>query len=154
MFSRSIQTGPGAHRPPLLCISGHFARVKSPDPEFDHSPSHLVPTLRISGAISLLPLYAFMSWTGTNLPFYLHFSYRMRWFLSLYTGVHRWFLSWAIWISSTRFPVTQLNINLLKPTGHVMHQQFNIQQLYVLPTLYVCVVYLSENKQPLVPLTA
>ena len=27
------------------------------------------------------------------------------------------------------------NINLLKPTGHVMHQQFNIQQLYALPTL-------------------
>ena len=37
-------------------------------------------------------------------------------------------------------------INLLKPTGHVMHQQFNIQQLYVLPTLYLCVLYLSENK--------
>ena len=33
------------------------------------------------------------------------------------------------------------NINLLKPTGHVMHQQFNIQQLYVLPTLYLCVLY-------------
>ena len=44
--------------------------------------------------------------------------------------------------------------NLLKPTGHVMHQQFNIQQLYVLPTLYLCVLYLSENKQRLVPLTA
>ena len=29
--------------------------------------------------------------------------------------------------------------NLLKPTGHVMHQQFNIQQLYDLPTLYLCV---------------
>ena len=43
-------------------------------------------------------------------------------------------------------------INLLKPTGHVMHQQFNIQQLYVLPTLYLCVLYLSENKQRLVPL--
>ena len=28
------------------------------------------------------------------------------------------------------------SINLLKPTGHVMHQQFNIQQLYALPTLY------------------
>ena len=27
-------------------------------------------------------------------------------------------------------------INLLKPTGYVMHQQFNIQQLYVLPTQY------------------
>ena len=46
------------------------------------------------------------------------------------------------------------HFNLLKPTGHVMHQQFNIQQLYVLPTLYLCVLYLSENKKRLVPLTA
>jgi len=38
-------------------------------------------------------------------------------------------------------------LNVLKPTGHVMHQQFNIQQLYALPTLYLCVFYLSENKQ-------
>jgi hypothetical protein len=45
-------------------------------------------------------------------------------------------------------------LNLLKPTGYVMHQQFNIQQLYVLPTLYLRVLYLSENKQRLVPLTA
>ena len=44
--------------------------------------------------------------------------------------------------------------NLLKPTCYVMHQQFNIQQLYALPTLYLCVLYLSENKQRLVPLTA
>ena len=45
-------------------------------------------------------------------------------------------------------------LNLIKPTGHVMHQQFNIPQLYVLPTLYLCGLYLSENKQRLVPLTA
>ena len=45
-----------------------------------------------------------------------------------------------------------VRFNLLKPTGHVMHQQFNIQQLYALPTLYFCVLYLSENKQRLVPL--
>jgi len=45
-------------------------------------------------------------------------------------------------------------INHVKPTGYVMHQQFNIQQLYALPTLYLCVLYLSENKQRLVPLTA
>jgi hypothetical protein len=45
-------------------------------------------------------------------------------------------------------------LNLVKPTGHVMHQQFNTQKLYVLPTLYLCVLYLSENKQRLVPLTA
>ena len=58
-------------------------------------------------------------------------------------------------------PYLQLNeskynfaFNLLTPTGHVKHQQFNIQQLYVLPTLYLCVLYLSENKQRLVSLTA
>ena len=42
-----------------------------------------------------------------------------------------------------------LSINLLKPTGHVMHQQFNIQQLYAVPTLYLFVLDLSENKQRL-----
>ena len=49
---------------------------------------------------------------------------------------------------------TKFCVILLNPTGHVMHQQFNIQQLYVLPTLYLCVLYLSENKQRLVLLTA
>ena len=47
-----------------------------------------------------------------------------------------------------------LIINHLKPAGYVIHHQFNIQQLYALPTLYLCVLYLSENKQRLVPLTA
>ena len=47
-----------------------------------------------------------------------------------------------------------LLVNFLKPTGYVIHHQFNIQQLYVLPTLYLSVLYLSENKQRLVPLTA
>jgi len=54
----------------------------------------------------------------------------------------------------TLFWFAARNINHLKPTGHVMHQQFNIQQLYALPTLYLCVLCLSENKQWLVPLTA
>ena len=47
---------------------------------------------------------------------------------------------------------TNLPFNLLKPTGYVMHHQFNIQQQYTLPTLYLCVLYLSENKQRFVPL--
>ena len=34
-------------------------------------------------------------------------------------------------------------INLLNPTGHVMHQQFNIQQLYVLAdTVFMCFVFI------------
>ena len=48
----------------------------------------------------------------------------------------------------------KFTLTILKPIGHVMHQQFNIQQMYALPTLYLCVLYLSENKQRLVPLTA
>jgi len=40
-----------------------------------------------------------------------------------------------------------VSLNLLKPTGYVMHHQFNIQQFYTLPTPYLCVLYLSENKQ-------
>jgi hypothetical protein len=43
-------------------------------------------------------------------------------------------------------------LKLLNSTGYVMHHQFNIRQLYVLPTLYLCVLYLSEKKQRLVPL--
>ena len=54
--------------------------------------------------------------------------------------------------NSSNAPYTCL-LNLLMP-GHVMHQQFNIQELYALPTLYLSVLYLSQNKQRLVPLTA
>jgi len=35
-----------------------------------------------------------------------------------------------------------------------MNQQFKIQQTYALPTLYLRALYLSENKQKLVPLTS
>ena len=48
----------------------------------------------------------------------------------------------------------EVNINFLQPTCYVMHRQFNVQNLYALPTLYLYVFYLSENKQRLVPLTA
>jgi len=45
-------------------------------------------------------------------------------------------------------------VKLLKPAGHVMHHQFNIQQMYALATLYLGFLYLSQNKKRLVPLTA
>ena len=58
----------------------------------------------------------------------------------------------------TRKPSSGCNIESVlvfyTSTGHVMYQQFNIQQLYALPTLYLCVLYLSENKQRLVAFTA
>jgi hypothetical protein len=36
-------------------------------------------------------------------------------------------------------------MNLLKPAGYMMHQQFNIQQLYALPTLHLFILHLSRN---------
>jgi hypothetical protein len=37
-------------------------------------------------------------------------------------------------------------INLSNPSGYAMHHQFNIQQMYALPTLHLCVcVYLRTN---------
>jgi hypothetical protein len=44
---------------------------------------HLVPRLRMNGAIPLLPLYAFMAWTGTALP--LPFP----WFITVSTNTHK-----------------------------------------------------------------
>ena len=79
--------------------------------------------------------------------------------------VFSWFL-WVLdqcWDCSRQFQVATtcfscsppyLNFNLLKPTSYVMYQQFNIQQLYALHTVYICVLCGSENKQRLVPLTA
>ena len=58
----------------------------------------------------------------------------------------------VICIATTGLEAVRDQFNLLNPAGHVMHQQFNVGQLYVLPTLYLCVLYLSENKQRLVPL--
>ena len=57
-----------------------------------------------------------------------------------------WYVSWIVFcyvhvlidVLSVLFDVAS-DINLLMPTGYVMHQQFNIQQLYALPTLYLCV---------------
>ena len=62
------------------------------------------------------------------------------------------FVIWRLLVWSNCIDVQDDQFKLLKPTGHEIQQQFNIQQLYVLPTLYLCVLYLSENKQRLVPL--
>jgi hypothetical protein len=56
--------------------------------------------------------------------------------------------------TQSRLVFNNVSLNLLKTTCYVMHHQFNIQQLYALPTLYLYVLCLSENKQRLVPLTA
>ena len=57
----------------------------------------------------------------------------------------------SIWHQSLTFriefdkTVIIWELNLLKPIGYVMHHQFNIQQLYVLPTLFMCFVFIWEQ---------
>jgi hypothetical protein len=55
-------------------------------------------------------------------------------------------------INSLALELILSQINLLKTTCYMIHQQCNIQQLYTLSTLDLCVLYLSQNKQRLVPL--
>ena len=64
--------------------------------------------------------------------------------------------SWKLRVKMYTIEVAVLMnwINILMPTGYYIYHQFNIQQLYAMPALYLCVLYLSENKQRLVPLTA
>jgi hypothetical protein len=46
---------------------------------------HQVPRLRMSGAMPILPLYAFMTWTGKTLLFlYFTFTYRSHCAVSLF----------------------------------------------------------------------
>ena len=82
---------------------------------------------------------------------FLHFHiFRLLYFI--YLHIYCWPCQLPgrfLWVTAQIYPLVLLN-----PTSHVMHQQLNIQQLYALPTLYLCVLYLSENKQRLVPLTA
>ena len=54
------------------------------------------------------------------------------------------------------YPVCKINAVTLtfKSLLVTCTNQFNTEQLYALPTLYLCVLYLSENKQRLLPLTA
>jgi hypothetical protein len=42
-------------------------------------------------------------------------------------------------------------INLLKPGGNFTYDQVNIKKFYVAPTLRLCVLYGSQNKQKLLP---
>ena len=47
-----------------------------------------------------------------------------------------------------------LNVNLLKPNTCFMYRQFNINKFCVLPTVHLCVLCGSQNKQRLFLYTA
>ena len=115
----------------------------------------LTTTDTISGTCCYVVLYAIgktqHQYVHSSKFYYCKLHHITSYLLVLYTQIRSSFLLLII-IVGVR-DIRMALINLLNPTGHVMHQQVNIQQLYVLPTLYLCVLYLSENKQRLVPLT-
>jgi hypothetical protein len=62
-----------------MSILSSYAMVtwlERPGCQVNHS--HVVPTLRMSGAIPLLSLYAFVMWRGTTVLFYLYSFFLLR----------------------------------------------------------------------------
>ena len=42
--------------------------------------------------------------------------------------------------------LTTMMINLVEPTAYLLHQQvFNIQKLYILPTLLMCIIFILDQ---------
>ena len=65
----SVQTSLEAHSSaPINVYQGSFPMVKYPARKVDHSP--LVPSLRMSGPIFLLPLLTYVVYTGTT--YFMH----------------------------------------------------------------------------------
>ena len=89
--------------------------------------------------------------TGINIL--VHFMFHIRCitirnlvcFSSFSSSICVTFLSAGIATSISMHVFSVFDFNLLKPAGHLMHQQFNIQQLYALPTLYLCFVFIWEQ---------
>jgi hypothetical protein len=74
--------------------------------------------------------------------------------IRFFTG---YFASWAVHFINICVKNQQMQqlfiqfINLLNPMVMWHTNRFKIQQLYALSTPYLCVLYLSENKQRLLP---
>ena len=55
-------------------------------------------------------------------------------------------INWLVFITEMKSIYSAVRTGfLIKPTCYVMHQQFNIQQLYVLPTVFICFVFIWEQ---------
>jgi hypothetical protein len=67
-------------------------------------------------------------------------SYRALSFANAFVGIIRpFYLRYNTYIIRE---IYHMCINILKPIVYVMHHQFNIQQLYALPTFYLCYVFM------------
>jgi len=65
-FFKTVQTGSGAQPASYSMGTGFFHEAKVTHGVILTTHFHLALTLGMSGAIPLLPLSAFMAWTGTS----------------------------------------------------------------------------------------
>jgi hypothetical protein len=71
-LSKTLISTLGPMQPPVQWAPASFSPgLKWPGHAADHSPA-LVPMLRMCGTVTLLPLNAFMAWTGTALLLTIH----------------------------------------------------------------------------------
>ena len=68
LFSKMSRPALGPTQPPIHWVPGSFPGSKEVGALKLTTHLNLVLRLRMSGTIPLLPLYAFMVWTGKNLP--------------------------------------------------------------------------------------
>jgi hypothetical protein len=68
IFLQDVQTSLGAHPASYSVGTGVFLGVRGQVVKFT-AHFHPVHGLRMGGAITLLPLNAFVVWAGANLPF-------------------------------------------------------------------------------------
>ena len=67
-FLQNVQTSSGLTLPLMLWAPGRFTKGKTCRGGKLTTHLHLLPRMRINGAVLLLRLYAFMAWAGTAVP--------------------------------------------------------------------------------------
>ena len=65
----TVQTGPGVHPASYTMGTGSFTGVKRPGRGVDHPPLSCAKVKRKSGAVPLLPLWAFVACSGSKFTF-------------------------------------------------------------------------------------
>ena len=99
--------------------------------------------------LCLLHVYIYAHVLRNYYPKYVVSAYtRAQWVCARNKSTETWVENCngvAVWSIQQQIHVRSVEISTSKPTGCLMHQQFNIQQLYPLPTLYLCFVFIWEQ---------
>jgi len=89
IYSQSSSLALGPTKPPVQLIPGFFPGSKAVRRDVDHS-SPPSTEVKVSGTITVLPLYTFTSWTSTTQSYYFtlqkHIIYSHNHFTHIFKG--------------------------------------------------------------------